>query len=45
METYLVGGFLFLVALLVGGSLGLVRCTLLLGQSLPLLAELLANLT
>jgi hypothetical protein len=45
LETYLVSGLLLLVTLLVGGSLGLVRRTLLLGQSLPLLAELLADLT
>jgi hypothetical protein len=44
-NAYLVSGLLLFVPLLVGGSLGLVRGTLLLGQSLPLLAELLADLT
>jgi hypothetical protein len=44
-DAYLVSGLLLFVPLLVGGSLGLVRGTLLLGQSLPLLAELLADLT
>jgi len=43
--TYLVSSLLLLVALLVGGSLGLVGSALLLGQSLPLLTKLLANLT
>jgi hypothetical protein len=44
-DTYLISGLLLFVPLLVSGSLGLVRGTLLLGQSLPLLAELLADLT
>jgi hypothetical protein len=42
--SYLVSSLLLLVTLLVGGSLGLVRSALLLGQSLPLLTELLADL-
>jgi hypothetical protein len=41
---YLVGGLLFLVALLVGGGLGVVWRTLLLVQGLPLLSEKLADL-
>lgn len=40
-----VSGFLLLVALLVGGSLGVVGLLLLLVQGLPLLTEKLANLT
>lgn len=44
-ETYLVSGLLLLVALLVGSGLGLVRLALLLGESLPLLTEQLADLT
>ena len=42
--NYLVGSLLLLVALLVSSSFGLVRGTLLLRQSLPLLSEKLANL-
>lgn len=45
MRTYLVSGLLFLVALLVSSSLGLVRLALLLVQGLPLLTEKLADLT
>ena len=40
-----VGSLLLLVALLVGGSLGVVGRLLLLAQALPLLAEKLADLT
>ena len=43
--TYLVGGLLLLVALLVGGGLGLVRKTLLLSESLPALTKNLADLS
>lgn len=42
--AYLVRGLLLFVPLLVGGSLGLVGLALLLAESLPLLAELLADL-
>jgi len=40
-----VGGLLVFVALLVGGSLGLVRGLLLVRETLPLLTEDLANVT
>jgi len=43
-KTYSIGGLLFLVTLLVSGGLGLVGLALLLRQTLPLLAENLANL-
>ncbi len=42
--TYVVGGLLFLVTLLVRGSLGFVRGALLIVQRLPSLAENLADL-
>jgi hypothetical protein len=45
-ETYLgICGLLFLVALLVGGGLGLVWSALLVAEGLPLLTEELADLT
>jgi hypothetical protein len=44
-STYVVGLLLILVSLLVGGSLGLIRSTLLLVKSLPSLTEELADLT
>src|SRR5687767_12489990 len=43
-KTYVVRLLLILVPLLVGGSLGLIRSPLLLGQGLPPLTEKLANL-
>ena len=43
--THNIGCFLLLIALLVGCGLGLVRQALLLGESLPALAQDLANLT
>lgn len=45
VETYGISGLLLLVALLVGGSLGLIGSALLLVESLPLLTENLADLT
>lgn len=46
METYCsVSSLLLLVTLLVGGGLGFIRSLLLVGQSLPFLAEPLADVT
>ena len=45
MISYVVGGLLILISLLVGSSLGLVGSTLLVVESLPALAEKLADLT
>jgi hypothetical protein len=39
LGTYVVAGLLIFVTLLVGGSLGLIRTTLLLAQSLPSFSE------